>query len=279
MQEADELHFQQGVLQVQDTGPDDPSAEAERKAAETENLVPKMPPLMPASMWTRKDLRVFKDTVKKCAENVIRIGSLATATVSGEKTAHPACLLCHHNQSPNTNRLHIQKKKNSTLGELKRVSLVSNCRKMCTVLVAWDEMGSLCSVETALNFCYVIPVVVALLFLSSLDPGLLSPWFDSYCRSSAHFYVFVGFLVYFFCCIFVDQYPPIAAASMWTRKDIKDFKDSIRKDADSVIKVGSGETVTVSRSANSTAFELWESLFLPLVAFGSFDSRLTVLSC
>ena len=55
----------------------------------------------------------------------------------------------------------------------------------------------------------------------------------------------------FFCCLFVDQFPPIAAASMWTRKDIKDFKDSIRKDADSVIKVGSGETVTVSRCANS----------------------------
>ena len=54
----------------------------------------------------------------------------------------------------------------------------------------------------------------------------------------------------FFCCLFVDQFPPIAAASMWTRKDIKDFKDSIRKDADSVIKVGSGETVTVSRCAN-----------------------------
>ncbi len=45
-------------------------------------LTAKMPPLVPASMWTRKDLQIFKDTVKKCAENVIRIGSLATATVS-----------------------------------------------------------------------------------------------------------------------------------------------------------------------------------------------------
>lgn len=45
----------------------------------------------------------------------------------------------------------------------------------------------------------------------------------------------------------VDDLPPIAAASMWTRKDIREFKDSIRKDPDSVIKVGSGETVTVSR--------------------------------
>jgi hypothetical protein len=37
-----------------------------------------------------------------------------------------------------------------------------------------------------------------------------------------------------------------AAASMWTRKDIKEFKESLRKDKDAMIKVGSGETVTVS---------------------------------
>jgi hypothetical protein len=43
-----------------------------------------------------------------------------------------------------------------------------------------------------------------------------------------------------------NDLPPIAAASMWTRKDLTEFKDSIRKDPDSVIKVGSGETVTVS---------------------------------
>ena len=36
-----------------------------------------------------------------------------------------------------------------------------------------------------------------------------------------------------------------AAASMWTRKDIKEFKESLRKDKDAMIKVGSGETVTV----------------------------------
>lgn len=46
--------------------------------------------------------------------------------------------------------------------------------------------------------------------------------------------------------VFLDELPPIAAASMWTRKDIKEFKDSLRKDKDSVIKIGSGETVTVS---------------------------------
>ena len=48
------------------------------------------------------------------------------------------------------------------------------------------------------------------------------------------------------CCVVEDDYPPIAAASMWTRKDVKEFKDSLKKDKDSVIKVGSGETVTVS---------------------------------
>ncbi|BFZ07302.1 hypothetical protein BsWGS_10341 [Bradybaena similaris] len=37
----------------------------------------------------------------------------------------------------------------------------------------------------------------------------------------------------------------LAAASMWTRKDIKEFKDSLVKDKESVIKIGSGETVTV----------------------------------
>ncbi|XP_013401902.1 Golgi resident protein GCP60 [Lingula anatina] len=42
-----------------------------------------------------------------------------------------------------------------------------------------------------------------------------------------------------------DNLPPIAAPSMWTRKDVKEFKDSISKDTESVIKVGSGETVTV----------------------------------
>ncbi|KAJ8308866.1 hypothetical protein KUTeg_013740 [Tegillarca granosa] len=42
-----------------------------------------------------------------------------------------------------------------------------------------------------------------------------------------------------------DELTPIAAASMWMRKDVKEFKESLRKDKDSVIKIGSGETVTV----------------------------------
>jgi hypothetical protein len=32
---------------------------------------------------------------------------------------------------------------------------------------------------------------------------------------------------------------------MWTRKDLKEFKDQIRKEKEAVIKIGSGETVTV----------------------------------
>ena len=44
----------------------------------------------------------------------------------------------------------------------------------------------------------------------------------------------------------LDDLRPIAAASMWTRKDIKEFKQSLSSEKDAVIKVGSGETVTVS---------------------------------
>lgn len=51
------------------------------------------------------------------------------------------------------------------------------------------------------------------------------------------------------CCM--DSIPEtsqnVAPASMWTRRDIQDFKESIRREGgDSVIKVGHGETVTVS---------------------------------
>lgn len=42
-----------------------------------------------------------------------------------------------------------------------------------------------------------------------------------------------------------DAVPVIAAPSMWTRPQIKDFKEKIRQDADSVIAVGRGEVVTV----------------------------------
>ncbi|UJR30951.1 hypothetical protein I4U23_018463 [Adineta vaga] len=41
------------------------------------------------------------------------------------------------------------------------------------------------------------------------------------------------------------EYPAILPANMWTRKDMKEFKDAVRKEKDAVIKIGSGETVTV----------------------------------
>ena len=41
-----------------------------------------MPPLIPASLWTRSDMKEFKDSVRKNPENMIRVGSLSTATVS-----------------------------------------------------------------------------------------------------------------------------------------------------------------------------------------------------
>ncbi|CAF1560525.1 unnamed protein product, partial [Adineta steineri] len=40
------------------------------------------------------------------------------------------------------------------------------------------------------------------------------------------------------------ELPNITPANMWTRKDIKEFKEQIRKEKDAVIKIGSGETVT-----------------------------------
>lgn len=41
--------------------------------------------------------------------------------------------------------------------------------------------------------------------------------------------------------------PAISPASMWTRKDVAEFKDTIRKEGnEGIIKVGHGETVTVS---------------------------------
>lgn len=41
------------------------------------------------------------------------------------------------------------------------------------------------------------------------------------------------------------EMPAIAEAAMWTRKDIKEFKQSLNNDSESIIKVGSGEIVTV----------------------------------
>ena len=46
--------------------------------------------------------------------------------------------------------------------------------------------------------------------------------------------------------VFDLEYPQIAVGNMWTRKDIKEFKDALRKEKDTVIKIGSGEAITVS---------------------------------
>ncbi|KAJ3607125.1 hypothetical protein NHX12_026639 [Muraenolepis orangiensis] len=56
-----------------------------------------------------------------------------------------------------------------------------------------------------------------------------------------------------------DAAPVIAAPSMWTRPQIKDFKEKIRQDADSVITVGRGEVVTVRVPTHEEgAYLFWE---------------------
>lgn len=51
-----------------------------------------------------------------------------------------------------------------------------------------------------------------------------------------------------------DRSSQIAAASMWTRKDLKEFKETVRAEGgEAIIRVGQGESVTVS--FNSGEFE------------------------
>uniref|UniRef100_A0A3P9MXE8 Golgi resident protein GCP60 n=1 Tax=Poecilia reticulata TaxID=8081 RepID=A0A3P9MXE8_POERE len=57
----------------------------------------------------------------------------------------------------------------------------------------------------------------------------------------------------------LDSPPVIAAPSMWTRPQIKDFKEKIRQDPDSVITVGRGEVVTVRVPTHEEgAYLFWE---------------------
>jgi len=43
-----------------------------------------------------------------------------------------------------------------------------------------------------------------------------------------------------------SKFPPIAAASMWTRKDVADFRAAVRAEGgESVLRIGQGESVTV----------------------------------
>lgn len=50
---------------------------------------------------------------------------------------------------------------------------------------------------------------------------------------------------FFYCLVVGEKTPVISAPSMWTRKELKEFKESLKSEKDSIIKVGSGETVTV----------------------------------
>ncbi|XP_014773365.1 Golgi resident protein GCP60 [Octopus bimaculoides] len=43
----------------------------------------------------------------------------------------------------------------------------------------------------------------------------------------------------------MGELPPLAAASLWTRGEMKEFKSALSQEKDCVIRVGSGETVTV----------------------------------
>lgn len=69
-----------------------------------------------------------------------------------------------------------------------------------------------------------------------------------------------------------DSCQNVAPASMWTRRDIQDFKESIKREGgDSVIKVGHGETVTVSLLLFYLAYSQCSSPSIPLItSFHSF---------
>ena len=108
-------------------------------------------------------------------------------------------------------------------------------------IINWSSLSF--SLSWHLSCCPVSLLACSLaMFLAWLWTLVFFPFFQV-CVS-----VMYSDLLFLFCSVdgVVDDLPPIAAASMWTRKDFKEFKDSLRKDKDSVIKIGSGETVTVS---------------------------------
>ena len=45
-------------------------------------VVTELAVLIPAVLWTRKDIREFKDSLRKNTDNVLRVSSLSVATVS-----------------------------------------------------------------------------------------------------------------------------------------------------------------------------------------------------
>jgi hypothetical protein len=52
------------------------------KSSEASAPAVKMPKIMPASMWTRKDLVEFKDKCRKTNDSLLKISSLSSSTVS-----------------------------------------------------------------------------------------------------------------------------------------------------------------------------------------------------
>ncbi|XP_076442983.1 Golgi resident protein GCP60-like [Babylonia areolata] len=71
---------------VNDSGDSATGQEGEGGADEAAQSVldaelPPMPEIVPASMWTRKDTKDFKNSLRKSKENMITVSSLATATV------------------------------------------------------------------------------------------------------------------------------------------------------------------------------------------------------
>lgn len=58
---------------------------------------------------------------------------------------------------------------------------------------------------------------------------------------------------------FADRMPEIEAASLWTRSDVLQFKQTLRGEKDSIINVRSGEMITVSVTYiryNSALFQM-----------------------
>ncbi|XP_071162149.1 Golgi resident protein GCP60-like isoform X3 [Mytilus edulis] len=78
--------------QLQPNGPTSVPTEQPDTNGNKEDFPTPMPVLMPASIWTRKDIKAFKDSVKTCKENVIKIASLATATVRVPTHEDGSCL-------------------------------------------------------------------------------------------------------------------------------------------------------------------------------------------
>ena len=47
-------------------------------------MLPELPLLMPASLWTRRDIKAFKDAVRKDPHGSVKVSSLSSVTVSND---------------------------------------------------------------------------------------------------------------------------------------------------------------------------------------------------